>query len=158
MTVAPTARRPDRVKVVRSTWRTVAAVQLVATMTGASGRGNSVVKPPKGRVFELDLLRFVAAVMVLLYHYTWRAQAIPDLDAPDYPTWINSWSRYGFLGVELFFFISGMVIFHSAANASARGFLLSRVVRLFPAYWVLVTFSFLLVRLAGNPGGLGVST
>lgn len=116
-----------------------------------------MVPPPKHRVFELDLLRFIAAVMVLLYHYTWRAQAVPDLNAPEYPTWINSWTRYGFLGVELFFFISGMVIFRSAANASARGFLLSRVVRLFPAYWVLVTFSFLLVRLAGNPGGLGVS-
>ncbi len=60
-----------------------------------------MVKPSKSRVFDLDLLRFVAAVMVLLYHYTWRAQAITDLDAPNCPTWINSWSRYGFLGVEL---------------------------------------------------------
>jgi len=116
-----------------------------------------VVMPIKERVFELDLLRFVAAVLVLLYHYTWRAQAIPGVDAPAFPLWINSWSRYGYLGVELFYFISGMVIFRSAANASARTFLISRVVRLFPAYWVLVTFSFLLVRLAGSPAGLGVS-
>ncbi|HEY4377194.1 MAG TPA: acyltransferase, partial [Acidimicrobiales bacterium] len=109
------------------------------------------------RVFELDLLRLVAAVMVLLYHHTWRGAALPHLRAPEFPGLVNGITRYGFLGVELFFFISGMVIFRSAAHGSARRFFISRIARLYPAYWVMVTISYVVVRIAGNPAGLGVS-
>jgi peptidoglycan/LPS O-acetylase OafA/YrhL len=64
-----------------------------------------------------------------------------------YPAWLSSWTRYGFLGVELFFFISGMVIFNSVGSGSARRFAESRFIRLFPAYWAAVVFTWLVIRL-----------
>ena len=54
-----------------------------------------------------------------------------------------TWS--GFVGVEIFFVISGFVIAYSAADASALSFLRSRIVRLYPAVWICSTVSVLSV-------------
>ena len=55
-------------------------------------------------------------------------------------------SRYGFLGVELFFFISGFVILMTAWGRDLPAYVSSRLARLFPAYWagVLLTGALLL--------------
>jgi peptidoglycan/LPS O-acetylase OafA/YrhL len=47
-------------------------------------------------------------------------------------------SRYGWLGVELFFLISGFVICMSSWGRTVGEFAISRIVRLYPAYWVAV--------------------
>lgn len=47
-------------------------------------------------------------------------------------------ARYGYLGVHLFFVISGFVILTSAWRRSGREFVASRVSRLYPAYWLAV--------------------
>ena len=107
--------------------------------------GAAEVRPTR-RVYELDLMRLVAAMFVLLYH-TWRHSADPAYHQVGYPAWLSSWTRYGFLGVELFFFISGMVIFNSVGSGSARRFAESRFIRLFPAYWAAVVFTWLVIRL-----------
>jgi peptidoglycan/LPS O-acetylase OafA/YrhL len=87
------------------------------------------------RLEVLDGLRFVAAMAVVLYHFTamdrvWdrRAEAV-------FPVQIAS---YGWLGVYLFFLISGFVICMSSWGRGVGGFLLSRAVRLYPAYWLSV--------------------
>lgn len=87
------------------------------------------------RVNELDLMRFVAALMVVLYHYTFRGHAADDLSIMPYP-WLAPVSKYGFMGVDLFFMISGFVILMTAANGSLRAFIVSRIVRLYPAFWM----------------------
>jgi len=51
----------------------------------------------------------------------------------------------GITGVDLFFMISGFVIFMSLEKSkNAKNFLVSRFIRLFPIYWVITTFTFLL--------------
>jgi peptidoglycan/LPS O-acetylase OafA/YrhL len=55
--------------------------------------------------------------------------------------------KYGYLGVELFFLISGYVILHSAQGKTLGQFFVSRVRRLYPAYWVACTLCFVAVRL-----------
>jgi peptidoglycan/LPS O-acetylase OafA/YrhL len=50
-------------------------------------------------------------------------------------------TKYGYLGVELFFMISGFVIFHSAKNRSPAQFAVSRATRLYPSYWFAVIFT-----------------
>jgi peptidoglycan/LPS O-acetylase OafA/YrhL len=50
-------------------------------------------------------------------------------------------TKYGYLGVNLFFLISGFVILFSAFNKSSLEFAISRIDRLYPAYWVAVTLT-----------------
>jgi peptidoglycan/LPS O-acetylase OafA/YrhL len=50
-------------------------------------------------------------------------------------------TKYWFLGVELFFLISGFVILASALNRSAIEFAISRGTRLYPTLWVAVIFT-----------------
>jgi peptidoglycan/LPS O-acetylase OafA/YrhL len=106
--------------------------------TGARGPARKT----GGRLRELDVLRFVAAAAVMLHHFT-------GVPAPEWPGGsarrffpeLGPVTRYGFLGVELFFLISGFVILLSAWGRKPGDFVVSRIVRLFPAYWVGVLLS-----------------
>jgi len=91
----------------------------------------------------IDGLRFLAAAAVLLYHFTASAASSrywPEPAAAMFPT-INSFTRYGWLAVDAFFVISGLVIVRSARNGQLRRFVASRVSRLLPAYWASVVIT-----------------
>jgi peptidoglycan/LPS O-acetylase OafA/YrhL len=47
-------------------------------------------------------------------------------------------AKYGYLGVELFFMISGYVIPWSIRDRSVADFAVARVIRLYPTYWLCV--------------------
>jgi peptidoglycan/LPS O-acetylase OafA/YrhL len=91
------------------------------------------------RLRELDLLRFIAAMAVVLYHFTGFGGAgpWPSPSQEVFPE-IASVTRFGYLGVDLFFVISGFVILMSAWGRGPGEFGISRLVRLMPAYWVSV--------------------
>lgn len=94
------------------------------------------------RLEVLDGLRFVAAMAVVGYHFTtmdrvWQRPAVELFPAQT--------ATYGWLGVYLFFLISGFVICMSAWNRGVGSFLLSRAVRLYPAYWLSVVVIALVV-------------
>lgn len=96
------------------------------------------------RLAALDGLRLVAAFAVLSFHFT--GIKLPYWGAPafvEFPS-LNHLTRYGYLGVELFFVISGFVILMTAYNRTITSFAASRVARLFPAYWVAIALTFLL--------------
>ncbi|MFF4225941.1 acyltransferase family protein [Streptomyces sp. L500] len=108
-------------------------------MRFASGGGNDGVRPggPAPRLCILDGLRLLAALMVVLYHYTslnggWNRD--PRLLFPG----IEPITRYGWLGVEIFFLISGFVICMSAWGRPLGDFVVSRAARIYPAYWVAI--------------------
>lgn len=86
------------------------------------------------RIAALDLMRFFAALFVVLYHYISR----PETNV--YSS-ITSITNYGYLGVPIFFIISGYVIALSANNRTALQFAISRFVRLYPALWAGATFT-----------------
>lgn len=80
------------------------------------------------RLAELDALRGIAALMVVLYHFTAEA-AKQDL--------VSIQVTWGGLGVQLFFVISGFVIVLTLNRGkSVADFVVSRFARLFPAYWL----------------------
>ena len=81
------------------------------------------------------MLRGVACLMVVAFHYLTRGQAAGWIQTSA-PTGVDLVTRYGYLGVQLFFMISGFVIFMSAQGASPRAFMASRGARLYPALWV----------------------
>ncbi|ROS78562.1 acyltransferase [Cellulomonas sp. PhB143] len=94
--------------------------------------------PPRARLRALDGLRFLAAVAVVGYHYTGvRTGFWGTAPSNVFPT-LNHVTRYGFIGVELFFVISGFVILMTAWRAPIERFTASRIARLFPAYWAAV--------------------
>ena len=114
-----------------------------------------MVERGRTRLAALDGLRLVAALAVLVYHYTvaWR---IDGVRLPEYflPTTVHI-SIYGFLGVELFFLISGFVICMSSWGRSVGQFFASRVSRLYPAYWAAVLLTGTVALIYPLRGGIG---
>src|ERR1022692_2064873 len=93
----------------------------------------------RDRLYEIDLLRIPAALAVVVYHYTFSGYA-GHLTAVAFPE-ISAVTRYGYLGVDMFFLISGFVVLLSAWGRRPREFVISRIVRLYPAYWAAVTIT-----------------
>lgn len=80
-------------------------------------------------------------LMVMMFHYTFNGIVNGKITSIGQEAWVVDFTKYGYLGVELFFMISGYVIFFSAQTSSASKFAVSRAVRLFPAYWFAVLFT-----------------
>ncbi len=97
---------------------------------------------------ELDLLRFLAACAVMLFHYTWRGPAQHVWPA-SFPM-LGQIFRYGDLGVNVFFILSGFVILLTAYDKNALSFSIARFIRLYPAYWICLTLTTIAILLAGN--------
>ncbi|RYY52535.1 MAG: acyltransferase [Chitinophagaceae bacterium] len=101
----------------------------------------------KTRVGVLDALRGIAAMAVVFYHYTFmfRARYGHSFDESlDF--------TIGKYGVQLFFVISGFVIFMTAERVkSGKEFLFRRFIRLYPIYWFCLLFS-LVIPAAVHPG------
>jgi peptidoglycan/LPS O-acetylase OafA/YrhL len=93
------------------------------------------------QIVFLDVIRFTAALLVLAFHVGFRA-------FPKYPvgwhTSVGQYARVGWVGVPIFFVLSGFVIAYSAEKATPSEFLKSRVLRLYPAVWICSTVTFLL--------------
>src|SRR5580658_353052 len=102
------------------------------------------------RIAVLDLMRFAAALSVVIFHYGFRGYTAGGLQLVRFPA-LSPLARYGYLGVNLFFMISGFVISMSAEGKSAASFSASRFIRLYPAYWVACTLTFVAVPLLGAP-------
>jgi peptidoglycan/LPS O-acetylase OafA/YrhL len=102
-------------------------------------------KEPK-RIAGLDFLRGVASLAVCWFHLT--SYRFPTPDGPLYEA-VRASGSYGWLGVEVFFVISGFVIPYSLHRAGYRlrsypTFILKRVIRLDPPYLVTIALIILL--------------
>ena len=74
------------------------------------------------RFHELDILRFLAALAVVFFHYTFL-NITEYQTLPSYPI-LGEIFKYGYLGVELFFIISGFVILLTATKKDWQGFII----------------------------------
>ncbi|WP_219666854.1 acyltransferase family protein [Streptomyces bambusae] len=92
------------------------------------------------RLAALDGVRILAAIAVLCYHYLALDSGWGEPAADVFPV-ASAWAAYGWLGVEIFFLVSGFVICMSAWGRTAGEFAVTRVSRLFPAYWAAVLFT-----------------
>ncbi|WP_413110299.1 acyltransferase family protein [Thaumasiovibrio sp. DFM-14] len=101
------------------------------------------------RFYEIDLFRFISAIAVVIYHYTfvgWKLGRTPEFNFE----MINAVTKYFYLGINFFFVISGFVVLLSLHHGSAKKFALSRFIRLYPAYWVaLITTTTIVVWFSG---------
>lgn len=90
------------------------------------------------RFYILDPLRLLAALAVLLYHYSIY------FDPSD--KFLVDVSRYGYLGVNFFFLLSGFVIMASAQNRGAFQFAFARALRIYPAFIICLLLTVLVIR------------
>lgn len=82
----------------------------------------------------------MACLGVLAFHFLSRGpqhRLMPGLDLP----LLESVAHWGYLGVQLFFVLSGFVILMSAEGATPRSFVASRVSRLYPGLWVAASLT-----------------
>ncbi|MFF3059402.1 acyltransferase family protein [Streptomyces sp. NPDC057909] len=102
------------------------------------------------RLAAVDGLRLIAAVAVAAFHYlgTTTPHFWGKAEPREFTPVLHEVSRYGWLGVEFFFIISGFVICMSCWGRTPVQFVVSRVARLFPAYWCAVLLIVALVLVA----------
>jgi peptidoglycan/LPS O-acetylase OafA/YrhL len=102
----------------------------------------------RARFPELDLMRFLAACAVMLFHYTYLGPH--DHSWPGSFPLLGQIFKYGYLGVDVFFILSGFVILLTAYHKDAVAFTLARMVRLYPAYWICVTLTAVAIILTNH--------
>ncbi len=102
------------------------------------------------RVYQIDLFRFIAAMAVLCYHFLYRGFKAGNMSLLHFDE-IGSYFKYGYLGVDFFFIISGFVIAFSIKHLSLPRFLQSRFQRLYPVYWLCLCATALITYYWGAP-------
>lgn len=101
----------------------------------------------RSRLGEIDALRGIAALLVVLFHLSTRYDSIYGHTTA--PLVSLPWGHYG---VNLFFMISGFVIFMSLDRTrTALDFVVSRLSRLFPTYWAAIIVTSLVISMLGLP-------
>lgn len=114
-------------------------------MGAPSVAGAATTSVPGGEIRSLTGLRIVAAVWVVVYHFPWRDDA----------AFVGFYESFrpviapGWLGVDLFFVLSGFVLTYTYADSLGRRldvgavgrFLWARIARVWPLY-ALITCAF----------------
>ncbi|MBC7981872.1 acyltransferase [Candidatus Parcubacteria bacterium] len=100
------------------------------------------------KIGSINALRFIAAAFVVFYHFAF-AYYYRELSYVDMP-FLRYISQYGYLGVDLFFIISGFVISLSAENRSAYSFFKSRIGRLYPVFWISAIITSIFILFGGH--------
>lgn len=87
---------------------------------------------------SFDLLRLCAAALVLYSHqYALLGLAEPEL---------LGWTSFGGVGVSIFFFLSGFLVWSSwARDPDLKRFFIRRSLRIFPALWLVVLVTVLVL-------------
>lgn len=102
------------------------------------------------RVVELDSLRGIAALWVVIFHMSYGVDRVWRTLHAGQPNPVSPFTLNieGMLAVDLFFLISGFVITMTVErSASWRSFAVSRISRLYPAYWAAVLISAAVIAL-----------
>jgi len=91
----------------------------------------------------IDLLRFIAAFAVMSFHFF-------SGSLHGHGGAVGLFVNYGYLGVPLFFIISGFVIYFSLEKP-LKEYALNRFLRLYPLFWAVCTFTYIMTKVF--PGG-----
>ena len=97
------------------------------------------------KLYSLQVLRGIAALIVLLFHYRLYLRAN---DASGSPVW-DALFGWGIIGVDIFFVISGFIMvytthYYRSGLDSSKRFLINRAVRILPLYYFGLLIAFIL--------------
>lgn len=94
------------------------------------------------RIEAIQVLRAVAALLVVIFHATMAYDFRPDLPQSSVGSLFH-FKSFGAVGVDLFFVISGFIMAHAVVTGpdlAPRQFFARRLIRVVPPYW-LATFA-----------------
>ncbi len=120
-------------------------------LRSATGSGVRVMAAVSGRFQQIDILRAVAALLVVWLHSVHLIS--PATPHGELVTAILAAVDPGRIGVVLFFVISGFVIPASLSGTrvqGARDFIIRRFFRLYPAYWLSIPIGLVPIWLDGR--------
>lgn len=111
----------------------------MANISGRLARSSTATPPVLRHLSNIQILRGVAAAMVVVYHIS------NELEDRGFPTTFPE-AGLGSAGVDIFFVVSGFIILHSAGSAfgtprASRVFLARRAARVVPLYWLVTTLA-----------------
>jgi peptidoglycan/LPS O-acetylase OafA/YrhL len=99
----------------------------------------NIVEKKPDRILELDALRGIASIFVLLFHYS------------GFSGYDLSYLKAGVTGVDLFFLISGYVIFMTLQKVNTgTEFAISRLSRIYPSYLVMMSVTIICIIFLGH--------
>jgi peptidoglycan/LPS O-acetylase OafA/YrhL len=116
---------------------------------------NEVTAKSSGRIVELDALRALAAINLMLFHFTYVYQVKFGFSSP-----LNFQYPFGKYGVQLFFMLSGFVnAMTLLRKREADSFLAARMIRILPSFYLLVGLNLVLLTLAplSSEGGYSLA-
>lgn len=97
----------------------------------------------------LDVLRFVAVLLVIGRHLH-----LPE----DANSFLQTWKRGGWIGVDMFFVLSGFLVsgllfkeFQRCGNINIGRFLIRRAFKIYPPFWVFLCFTLIASWGVGYP-------
>ncbi|MEL7500515.1 MAG: acyltransferase [Planctomycetota bacterium] len=108
--------------------------------------------PPKsgGRILELDAIRALSCLNLLLFHFTWVYQ-----EKYGFASDLGFTFPYGKYGVQLFFMLSGLVNAMTLLSKRKPGdFIVARCIRILPSYWLVIVMNvclFMLIPMYNHP-------
>ena len=109
-----------------------------------------------GKLGAIEALRFFAALLVVFYH-AYFSLPVPEGSTRHAMSGFLSWFQNGLAGVDIFFVISGFVMYTASARRrvfDARAFLQDRFWRIYPVLWgaLLIKIGLELVTLKSGHG------
>lgn len=117
---------------------------------------NSVIAHQPQRLVILDYLRGLAALSVVVFHLFYKGPTEGWMKVQPLPI-VSDIAGYGYLGVNLFFLISGFVIALSVEGTTFRRFATARLTRLLPASTICATLTTLLLVFVEGPSKVLIS-
>lgn len=114
-------------------------------ITNPFGGAKAIVRD---RTIELDFLRGIAILAVMGYHFRSVDPGLAIVSVAQYP-----FTHFGREGVNLFFTLSGFLVgglllrqYAERGDIDARRFIVRRIFKIWPAYYVLIAFHALVRR------------
>jgi peptidoglycan/LPS O-acetylase OafA/YrhL len=108
-------------------------------ITNPFGGAKAIVR---ARAIELDFLRGIAIIAVMGYHFRSVDPGLAVVSIAQYP-----FTHFGREGVNLFFTLSGFLVgglllkqYAEQGTIDARRFIVRRIFKIWPAYYVLIAF------------------
>lgn len=106
----------------------------------------------RARVLQLDVLRALAILLVLGRH-----MPAPPADLGPLSTLLEGWQRGGWVGVDLFFVLSGFLVsgllydaHHRHGQVDVRRFLVRRGFKIYPVFWAFLAIGLVVDTVIGR--------